>query len=461
MKVVLIRPNTYDYTNTRLPKKLNKSQGVLQPIGIMQMAAVLREEGIDVEIIDASLYNYSLKQLGDVLKDKNADIVGIGPVMTPNFRDCLWTADVAKKTGALVIFGGPQLSLFPKEVLSYKQVDFGFDGEADYSFPKLVKALRDGKDYRKIGGLIYKEEGKVFCNYPVIVSDINKLPMPAYDLVEMNKYSSIISLHPVVTMMTGRGCPFKCGFCYKLPSDKKYRFRNAVKVVDEIEYLIKKYRIREVMFYDDTLTLNKKNIELMCKEILKRKLRFAWESPTRVDTVDEELLKLMKKSGCKRLRFGVESGDPKILKIMRKQVSHNQVIKIFDICNKLKIETFAYFIIGYVYENKKTMMNTINFAKRIKADWYMFTVATPLPDTPLFEDSVKEGLINPDYWRDYVLLKPVKRIPLLVPNADKYVKKAYFQTYFRISFILRKLFKISSFDELIKLVKGALAILES
>ena len=167
----------------------------------------------------------------------------------------------------------------------------------------------------------------------------------------------------------------------------------------------------------------------------------------------------MHKSGCIRLRYGVESGNVTILKLMNKGIDLRKVKDVFRWTKKSGIETFAYFIIGYVYETPQSMMNTISFAREIDADAAMFTIATPYPMTPLFELAKREELIDPQYWRQFVLGQRNDRLPYLVPDAEKWIRKAYMNFYLRFNYLFTRLLKIRSIHGIKKNFLAAKAIL--
>jgi radical SAM superfamily enzyme YgiQ (UPF0313 family) len=257
-------------------------------------------------------------------------------------------------------------------------------------------------------------------------------------------------------MMGSRGCPYKCGFCFKTPSDKKYRVRNVESIVDEIEYLIKNFRVKEIMFYDDIMP--KDYARRLSNEILDRNVKIKWQTPQRVNLVNDELLQLMAKAGCHILRFGVEQGDAEMMQFVEKKTNLNLVKKAFSGAKKAGIDTFAYFIIGYIYENAKTMQTTIDLAKELDPRYVMFTKAVPLPNTPLMQQSVKEGLIDEDYWKRYTLGEDLEPIQSLVPDADKWVKKAYQSFYLRYNKIIYQLLRIRSLDDFLKNFDGFMGI---
>lgn len=456
MKVQLIRYHDLDNTNTRLAQSLNKKQGVLPPLGIAYVASSLEKAGHVVDIIDAIALALSKEQVLERIKKFSPRIVGI-TAMTPTFKGALEAAKLAKMNGAITVMGGVHMSILPLETLQHDDIDFGIVGEGEESMVEFCNAIENDESYEKIEGLCFKKDGRIVIGQPRIVSDLDTLPMPAFHLLSMKKYSSIIGLHPTCTMMGSRGCPYQCGFCYKTPSDKKYRIRSVQNIVDEITFLIKNYGIKEIMFYDDLMP--QAYSEALSKEIISRNVKIKWQTPQRVNLVNPDLLKLMAKAGCRILRFGVEQGDPDQMAFVEKRINPEQVKSAFQEAKKVGINTFAYFIIGYVNENEKTMQATIDLAKELDPRYVMFTKAVPLPNTPLMYQAVEQGLIAPDYWSKYTLGEKLDPVAPLVPNADKWVKKAYRSFYLRPKKMLEQFLRIRSFRDLQKNIDGLIGIL--
>lgn len=222
-----------------------------------------------------------------------------------------------------------------------------------------------------------------------------------------------------------------------------------------MELLKAEYGIREIMFYDDVITARHSHIAGICEEIMSRGLKVEWESPARVDNMNKELLSLMRRAGCVRLRYGIESGDEGILKLMKKKINLPQVKEVLHLTKKAGIETFGYFMIGYAHETETTIQRTIDFAVNADLDLVMFTVVTPCPHTPLYELAQKEGLIHEDYWREFTLgNKKDQRFPHFFPAADEWVNKAYRQFYFRPKYIAKKVAELRSFNQITKYWKA-------
>ena len=456
MKVTLIRYHDLDNTSTRLAKSLNDRQGVLPPLGLAYIASALEEAGHQVDLIDAIALCLSKEEVSERIEQFDPELVGI-TAMTPTFHGALEAAKIAKKNNRKTLIGGVHMSIYAEETLSYAEVDFGVVGEGEETIVELCSALEEGQDYSSIEGLCYKlDDGAIKVSGPRIVMDLTKLPMPSYHLLPMEKYSSIIGMTPVSTMMGSRGCPYQCGFCFKTPSDKKYRTRSVENIVDEIEFLIENYKIKEVMFYDDIMP--RAYARDLSNEIIKRDVKIKWQTPQRVNLVNPELLKLMAKAGCHILRFGVEQGDPDMMQLVEKRTTIDQVHKSFQQANDAGIKTFAYFIIGYIGETEQTMQATIDLAKDLNPTYVMFTKAVPLPDTPLMTQSVFKGLVDPEYWRKYTLGVKQAAMPNLVPNAEKWVGHAYRSFYLRPSVKMKRLLSIRTYHDIKRHVDAFIGI---
>lgn len=458
MKVLLVRARPTKIENTRLSKSLFDEVGHVMPLGIASIAGYLRQKGIPVSMIDADAEGLSIEKLKERLIKLKPDIVGITS-MTPTIHDDLDVAAAAKEIGARVVIGGPQLNAMPEETIRLKPIDFGILGEGEYPMFKLVEALSNNLPFNDVPGLIYEDKnGKLIMKPPYIHDDLDSLPLPARDLLPYERYFSIISQGRLATICPGRGCPFSCGFCFKQPSDRKIRHRSPKLIVDEMEELISNHGIKVVNFVSDTLTFKSSFVKTFCQELIDRKINIPWIAPTRVDCVTPELLRLMKKAGCKSLRFGVESGSSKILKLMGKDIDKKKIISIFKCGKELKIETFAYFILGYLQETEETMRETLNFAKELNPDLLMYNIATPLPATRLFEQAVETGLVEADYWKNFLLDKNYPRVPYLFGDVEKWITRAYHEFFFSPRFMFRKMLEIRP-DNIICYLKAARGLL--
>lgn len=456
MKIQLVRYHDTGNVNSRLQPSLNRRQGVLPPLGLAYIAAALEQAGHQVEVLDAIALGLSGEACLRRMRAFAPQVVGI-TAMTPTFRGAREAACLAKRVGAITLMGGVHLSLYPRETLACDCIDYGILGEGEESVVELCAALENRTPVAEIAGIAYKENGRVVVGSPRIIERLDRLPTPAYHLLPMERYSSIIGGHRVSSIMGSRGCPYRCGFCFKTASDRRYRRRSAEHIVDEMALLKNRYGVTEILFYDDLMP--PAYAADLCTVLLERGLNLAWQTPQRVDLVRPDLLARMAKAGCRLLRFGVEQGDPEMMQRIEKRTTLEQVLQSFQWARDAGIDTFAYFIIGYLGETEESMQKTIALAKRLDPAFVMFTRAVPLPQTPLMAQAVAAGLVADDYWRRFTLGEDLPPIPPLVPHADGFVKRAYRAFYLRPHYIMRQARKIRTLGDLKKNLSGLLGVL--
>ncbi len=450
MKILLVRYHDKDNINSREIKNVVGSMGIWPPLGLLYLATMLKEHGYSVEILDVIERGLDSAGARQAILESGADLIGI-TATTPAIRGVLEAARFAKEAGAMVVIGGPHLEIFPDETLSFAEVDFAVQGDGEIPLLRLAEALSTPwPDFSRVPGLVYKQNGTVFKNGVYVEKDLDSIPFPDWNLVRLRSYSRADALIPLATMISGRGCPYRCGFCYRGVSGMVTRFRNPVSVVEEMEYLQKNWGVREIVFCNDTLTMRRDDIMAICDEILRRNMRIFWQGATRVDTVDPAMLKAMKGSGCKQLKFGIESGSSEILELMQKGISKEQARNAFLWCKKEKIRIGAYFIIGYAKENERTIQETIDFARELGPDFVMFYAGIPLPGTDFYKLAVEAKKVAPDYWRDYVLGKRNDKITYLIPDMEKWIRRAFRKFYARFSFLMGKLFDLDVWLSLIR-----------
>jgi len=443
MKILFLRYHDKPF-NTFIPAFLNRFMSENIPaLGINYVAAMLEKAGYDVKFIDSMASGLTAQQTKKAIMDYGPDIVGI-TAMTVTFLGALEAAKIAKECGASVVMGGPHFSIFPIESMFHKEIDYAVFGEGEYPMLHLVRAVEENRSVENIKGLIWRENGKVRVNEPAIVDDLESLPIPARHLTPVNSYRLIGARKPFATMLTQRGCPFKCGYCATDNPMRKVRFRKVESVLDEMELLVKDFGTREINFVVETFTLKRDFTVALCEGILRRNIKVAWQAPTRVDCVDLELLKLMYRAGCWQLRFGIESGNQRILDLMNKNVTLEMIESAVNLTKKAGMRTVGYFILGYVDENAQSLDNTINFAKKLDLDSAVFYLGVPYYKTNFHELAVERGLIDENYWKEWVMGKRTDPLPFLIPDAEKWLRKAYSDYYYRPKYILKCLYNIRS-----------------
>lgn len=260
-------------------------------------------------------------------------------------------------------------------------------------------------------------------------------------------------------LLAMRGCPGRCTFCYR-SFRGILRKRSAASILKEIEILQRDYGIKEVAFYDDTFTMFRDVVQEFCQTVIDKKIDITWSCFTRVDCVNEELLKLMKRAGCHLILFGVESADEQILKNVNKRISLKQAKDIVKLARKIGIETRASFMFGNQGETEETIKKTIDFSIELDPDEAQFNIATPYPGTEFFDWAKKNGYIKSLNWNDYSYSNVVLELPgLSREKLQHYYELAHRKFYFRPKLILRRLFHIRTFDQLKQEIKGGLSLL--
>jgi radical SAM superfamily enzyme YgiQ (UPF0313 family) len=414
------------------------SDGYRPPVDMALIAAVLRELGHEVNILDCRILNIPKKDIKKAISKFDPEVVIT--LVTSKFggsgiRNAFEIVNATKaiSQNIITIVYGDYIFILSKEIMSNKNIDFSINGDPEIVIPELLKALDKNLKIKNIKGLIYRKKERVLINKPNYIKDLNSLPFPARDLLKNEAYFSFMSDHPFTMTRVSRGCNFNCGFCYcnKTP----LRFRSAKNVVNEIEDCLMRWKFKEIHFLDSTFTLNSNLARSICNEILERGLDFKWEAQTRVDCISLNLLKLMKSAGCYRLKLGIESGNQKILNIMKKGITLNQARKAVKLVKGVGMEAFCYFIIGYPGENERSIRDTIKFAIELNPDFVAFSYPTPFPKTDLFKIAYKKNLLSDkDYWKKFVS-DEIGTLPYNFPGGIEWIKKAYRKFYFRSNYI--------------------------
>ena len=467
MKILLINPPLDNMLSSEVPSVVTEERGHNPPIGLLYVGASLQRANFNVEIIDAQAEELTYDQLKRRIERSNPDVVGLS-VTTFTLIDGLITARIAKEINpnVKVIFGGAHVHIYPIQTINLKEVDFLILGEAEKPIVDLIKNIDNPDKLKNVDNLIYKLDGKVVQNpWKGYEEDLDDLAFPARHLTNHKLYSSLLAKrNPVTTMITSRGCPYNCLFCNRPNMGKLFRARSPNNVVDEMEECVN-MGIKEFLIYDDTFTIDRKRVIGIADEIRKRKLDIGWDIRARINTIDLAMLQKIKKAGCERIHYGVEAGNQKILNILRKGITIKETTAAFKVPKKTGISTLAYFMIGSPKETDKTIMQTINFAKKLDPDYIHFSITTPFPATDLYVRALQEGIIKKDVWLEYATNPDKNFVPPLYEenlNRDEligYLKLAYKSFYTRPSYIVRRVASIRSPGEFRRKVKAGLKVL--
>lgn len=442
--------------------------GINPSLGLAYLGACLRKKGYDVKLIDSPSLDFKRKEILREIKKFSPNFIGITST-TPEFLEALKLAKAIKiKFKKIpILIGGAHATAMPVQTIKNKCFDVAAIGEGEVTIIELVESLLKKNELEKVKGIAFRKKNKIIITPKrEYISNLDLLPFPAFDLLSplKNYHSSPGSYKnlPIGTIITGRGCPFKCTFCARGVFGNQVRLRSAKNIVDEIEILIKKFGAKEIRVWDDTFNVKPQRVIDICKEIMKRKLNFSWTCLCRINFAQEKMLKLMKKAGCWQISYGIESGNQEILNKIKKGITLKMAEDVVKMTKKIGIEVKCFFMIGLPGDTKETMRETIDFAKKINPDIATFSITTPFPGTEIYDLAKKTGEfkeISFENYRPYET-KRLAYVPkgLKAETVIKYQEKAYREFYLRPKVFLRELIKIRSFTMLQAKVLGLLSV---
>ena len=372
-----------------------------------------------------------------------------------------------------IVVGGPHPTIFPKQTMEeVPEIDFVGIGEGERIIVELLDAIENKRPISGVKGILYRKNNNIIMNeFREPIKDIDALPLPDRNLLNMKKYKPAPTYYkklPSYIMLTSRGCPFNCTYCSKI-FGRLYRYHSVDRIIKEMKILIYKYGAREIIFRDDTFTINKDHVRNLCNEIIKQELneKIKWTCMTRVHLVDRDLLLLMKKAGCWSIHYGIESGNQRLLNLIRKGITLEQCRNAIKWTKEFGIETKTFFMIGLPTETKEESMKTLKFTKELDPDWIQVTITVPYPGTELYETAKKDGTLKSFKWEDYqtwagwsdkdLVYTPEER------NAEelkKLQKKAMRDFYFRPKFIIKQIKNLRS-DNINMYLSGSYALFKS
>ncbi len=428
-KVMLIRPS-----NTIQGDSLKR---LITPLGLLYIGAVLKNKGYEVRVLDSICEGYETeRQLGNSMNfgmsdseiaseisSFSPDIVGITSMFSAQQKDALHCCDVAKSVyeGIPVVIGGVHPTIAPRESISKSSVDFVILGEGEERFLNLVQCMASEKN-PKFDGIAYKTRTDIRINPSVSrIEDLDSLPFPARELIDMEKYIQIgVPLGPftrkerVEQVMTSRGCPSRCNFCTNY-FGRKFRQRSIENVLSEIKMLIDEYGIQEIQFSDDNLTANKSWSKEFFAKLKEYNISFCTPNGVMVQTLDAEVITLMADAGAYQTTFAIESGSERVLKeiIHKKVPSKEQVKSLTELCHQNGMQVHGTFIVGFPGETMKEIEKTLRYPFEACFDSASFFIANPLPGSELYDECKAKGYLNESEYKGEFKLSEI-----LIPRSS-------------------------------------------
>jgi len=410
--------------------------GKNQPLGLMYIASYLEKFGHEVKIID-TVVDSSKKNYIKTLKRFNPEIVGISSV-TPSIYSAWETAKLIKEIlGVPIFLGGDHVTFLPEESLSCcDYIDFVVRGEGEVTTTELLDTLSNKKPLNKVAGLSYRNKYRIINNPSrAWITDLDSLPFPAWHLVKMYKYTSIVGKS--ATFISSRGCPTGCNFCV---SSRKcglfWRSRSPENIIKEMEELTNRYpKLDNLISIDDNLILDPNRVNKLCDILIQRKSNIKWYCQGRVDTIKQtgsKLLTKMRMAGCEGIQIGVETPHKKRLENMKKGITARDALDVAKLIEQNGIKARATFLFGFENQTKKELQETFDFAKKLNPTYVQFGIVTPFPGTPFFED-VKNKLKTHD-WRKFTVAHELLDCDF---DLEKELAKGFLKFYLRPKFLLK------------------------
>lgn len=406
---------------------------VWAPISLALTAGALEREGHSVLLTDCIVESVDSLQLAARAKKFEPDLVLLNTA-TPSIQGDLDQARIVKAVwpSVKVAAFGIHVTAMPDESMKLGEyVDFIIRGEPEGAVLDLV---RQGLNPQGVAGITWRRNDEIF-NEPdrPPIKNLDDLPFPAWHLIDRKRYIMPFTDRKFLLIATGRGCPHRCAFCADTTFyGRGLRLRNPELVVDEMDFIGKNYGIKDFLFWSESFTLNRDYAVGVCEAIMRRGLKVKWVANSRVDNVDPELLKLMKRAGCWVIGFGAEAGTDKALALMRKKITVEQIKSAIHYTVEAKIGAVAHSVIGYPGETETDVLETIRLLKSLPLDFAQFYCAVPFPGSELYAEALDKGYIITDDWSRFEQNHSVLDTPWLSAKRVMELRgKAFREFYLR------------------------------
>lgn len=444
MKIALIRPNY-------------RSHIITPPLGLGYLSGYLKKHGVNTVIIDGLKENLNSKQLIQRILDIKPAVAAI-TCLTAFYKETVSLSLELKENKITTIIGGPHPTFLPYRTLVESQADYVICGEGEIPLLDLVRNNFRNDNVQGVYSLDNLKNEHHAVMKAKIVENLDDLPFPDWEQMNPHDYpkaphGAVIRGFPVGVIVSSRGCPYECTFC-AAPKfcDRKIRFRTPENVVEEIEYLIKNFKIKEVHFEDDNLTFNADHVENICRLLIEKKIRINWACPNgiRADKINPEIIQLMKDSGCYYFAYGIESANAQILKNIKKKESIESIENAIEMADRAGISTQGFFIFGLPGETRETIEENINFALKSKLSRAQFIILDVLPGSELWDTLQGEFIPNwekESYREPEWLPEGMTKEQLLAAQT-----RAFKEFYLRPKIFL-KLLKLVNYRQLYYLIK--------
>jgi len=452
MRIALVHPPE--------PYRSIASNIIQHPINLAALASYIMQYGHQVEIWDFAVEPPTRAHLIKRLKSFLPQAIGFS-CMTPLIKTGHKMAEAIKSTdpSIVTIVGGPHVSAVPVEtLLEFPSFDIGVIGEGEITLKEILDNLQGGKSPAGLAGTVYREDGDIKVGaWRPLISDLNELPYPKRELINFDLYLGSSSpglsskIMGITEIFTSRGCPHRCIFCGShITHRQKVRFRSPEHLMGEIVECLERFKIEHFTIDDDTFTYGKERLMKILRGF--KELKISWDCDSRVDSISPEILEAMADAGCKKVAFGVETGSPRILELIRKKITVEQIEKAFKWAKKAGILSSAFVMVGsHPSETEEDLKQTLDLLYRTRPDYALVYIAVPYPGTELYQMMKEKGFIFTEDWDEFDIVRTEAkwRTDNFMPqDLVKYQKWMYRRYYLRPSFMLRKLLNAHSLKEL-------------
>ncbi len=417
------------------------------PHDLMLMASAIKDVGVESTIRD---YPVEKKSWDDFERDFNnfyPDAL-IVSATTPSIKEDLKACDIARKiSGEKVITIAKGAHFIIDDISIFKEFE-GLDIVIRQEPHRALKDILLNKDLKDVPGITFRLNGKIIRNPDrELLDDLDTLPIPARELIDNNLYVRPDTNEPMALIETSRGCPYECIFCLTSSvSGRKLKKRTPKLIVDEAVDCMERFKICNFHFKSDTFTCDKDWVRSLCNEIINRRLNINWICNSRVDTIDKDLICLMKKAGCFAVGFGIESANQTILDKIKKKTTVQQAKDAINLCKKAQVMCYAYFMIGFPWDTMETISDSIKFAMDADPDFVDFFIAYPFPGTRLWEILKEYNLLEESHFGVKAYARSAfKTFKLNEDELHRIRKQALRRFYLRPGYIVKMLLKAGSF----------------
>ena len=450
MKFSFINPGP----NPELPiEDVKKMVGAAPPLGMLYIATYLRENGVDVSIIDEAAQGYSLKGTVDWVKQENPDILGFSTLSSSCHKAALLAENVKRENPDITIAFGNFYATFNAERIlrKYPFVDMIIRGEGEHTSLELARCLEKNGDLKKVLGINFRNNGQIISTPDrPLIKDVDSLPFPDREMLDVEYHNTtagvVVAPKKFSGFLSSRGCVFQCRFCgCRRLARNLWRSRSVDNIMEEL-HLLSSQGYKQFLFVDDNFTLNPKRVIKLCRRLKKERVDIEFFAEGRVDNCPRDMLQEMVRANCRMIYFGIENATQKVLDYYDKRTTPKQAEDATRKARKVGIDVIvASFILGAPHETRKEIQNTLNFAQKIRVDIPQFNILATFPGTDIWEELKMQGLVDEEkHWETGVLVPEVSPDAVPCEEIEQMIHDAYQRFFVRPDYVVKQLIKIGT-----------------